>query len=122
MGELVVPAELFVRVCDACGGVDDHPRHTFGGGDRGAFPHVRPEAVAAVLGNPDLSDDDKGRYVAELADLSTQALHYDCCRAHGCPKGTCDVLSAGAETLRGPVLRDHVAGFAAFTVPAQQEG
>ena len=43
------------------------------------------------------------------------ARHFDCCRTAGCPDGSCDVLTAGAEDLRGDDLRAHL------TDPAKQE-
>jgi hypothetical protein len=120
MGDLVVPVEHPTRVCDACGGVDDHPRHTYGGHGSGRFQSARPEAVAAVLGNTALSDEEKALHVADLTDLSSLALHYDCCRSMGCPTGTCDVLTTGVEEQRGGELRGHIGGFSPFTIPAEE--
>jgi hypothetical protein len=116
MGDLVVPAEHPVRVCDVCGGVDDHPRHVLAGGDKGSWPVVNEAAVAAVLANEALSPEEKAHHVADLVDTTSQYRHYDCCRAVGCPTGTCDVLTVGAEHLRGPELRDHIGTHEPFTI------
>jgi hypothetical protein len=116
MGDLVVPDEHPTRVCDVCGGVDSHPRHILAGGDKGSFPHVHEHAVAAVLANDALTADEKAHHVADLVDTTAQYRHYDCCRSVGCPTGTCDVLTVGAEDLRGAELRDHIGTHEPFTI------
>lgn len=40
--------------------------------------------------------------------------HMDCCRAGGCPDGSCDVVTAGAEELRGVELLDHIKEVGSF--------
>jgi hypothetical protein len=98
-----------LKVCDVCGGVDDHPRHSFlgtvGGGDLITRP--APEIVDRVINMAPL--DQRARLVAELLDTTTTDRHPDCCRTVGCPTGDCDRLTAGAEHLRGAELVDHLA-------------
>lgn len=93
-----------VRVCDICGGVDDHPRHVLGGSDPGAFPVVNRDAVRSVMRNADLTDDVKEQAVGDLSDMSSQYRHMDCCRAVGCPTGDCDRV----PDLRGSDLVDAI--------------
>jgi hypothetical protein len=96
-----------IRMCDSCGGVDDHPRHVFayalGDGStpaavgRKALENARaisPEVETAVL--------------YEVQDSRTTMKHMDCCRADGCPDGTCNLVTQGAESLKGLELVDHL--------------
>lgn len=54
--------------------------------------------------------DDHPRHVIEDGGDPKVALHMDCCRARGCPDGTCDIITAGAESLRGAKLLAHIQG------------
>lgn len=78
-----------LRICQECGGVDDHPRHVQGlppGSTHGApsakfldsLPDGTPAAAIALLLNP--------------AQISR---HHDCCAALGC------VLCAETEKING---------------------
>lgn len=92
-----------VRMCDSCGGVDDHPRHVvaFAVGDG-----VTDTGVAATaLKN---AGDDFEVVLAQVQDTSTVMKHMDCCRADGCPDGTCDEVTQGAEDKRGDALVKHL--------------
>lgn len=95
-----------LRVCDLCGGVDDHPRHVIAGPDRDRFPRVPDKIVDQVLANAPAAD--RGRLLRDLMDSGSSDRHMDCCRAHGCPDGSCDQLTAGAEDLRGAELLQHL--------------
>lgn len=95
-----------LQVCDACGGVDDHPRHHIGGGQAGVYDAPRPGVVAQVAINA--PEADRERLLAELLDTGTRSLHLDCCRAAGCPTGDCDTRTSGAEDLRGAKLLEHL--------------
>lgn len=55
-------------------------------------------------------EDDHPRHVHGTADGGTQMRHMDCCRAAGCPDGTCELVTAGAEELRGDALVQHLTG------------
>jgi hypothetical protein len=85
-----------LRVCDLCGGVDDHPRHVLTG----------VEMIARVL--EQAPAEEAARLVRELVDTGSQDRHMDCCRAAGCPAGTCGPQTAGAEDLRGGDLLAHL--------------
>lgn len=111
-----------LRVCDACGGVDDHPRHAIlGAPDQFAAPD--PELVETVLANIEALGEAaapaRGRLLRDLMSLATVDLHMDCCRARGCPTGACDQVTAGAEDARGADLLAHVAALpSTVTEPA----
>jgi hypothetical protein len=64
----------------------------------------RPVRDCDVCG---ISDTDP-RHVVGLDDGGTQTRHMDCCRDEGCPDGTCDEATAGAEELRGDALVEHL--------------
>lgn len=98
-----------LRVCDACGLVDDHPRHTMAGGSPDIFERPLPLIVRKVSNAVhNLPDEDAERLMAELLDGGSTDLHLDCCRARGCPTGECDTRTAGAETKRGAALVKHL--------------
>jgi hypothetical protein len=97
-----------LRVCDLCGGVDDHPRHVLAGGVADAYGPPSQEIVARVL--EQAPPEESARLVRELFDTSSQDRHLDCCREAGCPAGTCAEVTAGAEHLRGADLLDHLTG------------
>lgn len=94
-----------LRICDVCGGVDDHPRHVLAAGI-GEIP-VNQANLAKVLGDDSLSADDKARIVADIVDTTTQLRHMDCCRSVGCPDGSCNSLPEG---LTGAALVEHITG------------
>ena len=95
-----------LRVCDLCGGVDDHPRHVLAGGDPDAFPRPTPEMVRQVL--EAAPADQADRLLGDLLDTGTSDRHMDCCRTAGCPDGSCNAVTAGAEDLRGADLLNHL--------------
>src|SRR5437016_1991231 len=95
-----------LRVCDLCGGVDDHPRHVVAGAIRDTFPRVSDDIVDRVLANA--PDEHKGRLLRDLLDTASSDRHLDCCREAGCPDGSCGVVTAGAEHLTGADLLDHL--------------
>jgi len=94
-----------LRVCDLCGAVDDHPRHVIAGTVDGTF---RPsdDALARVLAES--PEDQRAELVRSLLDTTSSDRHLDCCRDAGCPDGSCDVRTAGAEGLTGADLLDHL--------------
>jgi hypothetical protein len=53
-------------------------------------------------------EDDHPRHVTALADGGTLMRHMDCCREAGCPDGSCDEVTQGAEKLRGDELVQHL--------------
>jgi len=94
-----------LRVCDLCGGVDDHPRHVLTGQK---FEKPGPGIVAKVLANA--PEAERVRLVDELLDTNASDRHMDCCRVAGCPEGVCGPQTAGAEELRGGALLAHLMG------------
>lgn len=92
-----------VRMCDLCGGVDDHPRHVFAHdvGDGVTDPDIAALAVKNAGANA-------AAIIAHIQDFSTTMRHMDCCREAGCPDGTCNEVTAGAENLRGNALVKHL--------------
>jgi hypothetical protein len=97
-----------LRVCDLCGGVDDHPRHVVLGGP-GPVVVVDPPTeaiVAAVVAAA--PPDDVARLLRELYDTTASDRHLDCCRAAGCPDGTCNTQIAGADGKTGADLLQHL--------------
>jgi hypothetical protein len=91
-----------LRICDVCGGVDDHPRHSHVEAP-GVVP-VNQEHLTKVIADESLSAADRARIVADIVDTTTQLRHMDCCRAVGCPDGTCNVL----PPVTGAALLDHI--------------
>src|ERR1044072_811415 len=94
-----------VRMCDECGGVDDHPRHVYATvvGDSVTDPEVADKALKNA-------GDASAAILAQIMDTSTVVRHMDCCREAGCPDGTCDQVTAGAEDSRGYDLVKHLTG------------
>ena len=97
------------RPCDLCGAVDDHPRHVLatGAGDPLADPH--PGIIVMVAATV-IEDPDRDAVMGVLLDRTTAVRHLDCCRAAGCPDGSCATQTAGAETARGADLLAHLTG------------
>jgi hypothetical protein len=93
-----------IRMCDSCGGVDDHPRHVFAGspGDGLTVATIGAVAIEAA------PDEHKAAIIAQVQDTTTTMRHMDCCRAAGCPDGTCAQVTAGAEDKRGAALVKHL--------------
>lgn len=99
-------AERPLRLCDKCGALDDHPRHVIsvGSGDNTPTPDFQRKVMDLVAGDADRMT----LAVRELLDTSTTMKHMDCCRADGCPDGTCNIVTAGAGALRGDDLVAHL--------------
>jgi hypothetical protein len=95
-----------LQVCDLCGGVDDHPRHSFAGFLADAFPAPDPAIVAKVAKAAPAADQE--RLVAEVLDTGTTSRHKDCCRQAGCPTGECDTQLDGWDGAVGKGLLTHI--------------
>ena len=100
-----------LHVCDACGGVDDHSRHSFvgmanPGADQETYPPPNLEVVQSVMDLiRDFDHDTGSRLLADLMDRTITDRHRDCCRAAGCPSGECDYIAElGGGDLRGAEL------------------
>jgi hypothetical protein len=99
-----------VRVCDVCGGIDDHPRHVIAG-DPGTHAPSPAIVRAVVDGGQAYPPEVANALLEDLLDTSSQNRHLDCCRSVGCPGGSCDVageLVDGAAGLRGADLLAHL--------------
>jgi hypothetical protein len=94
-----------IRVCDTCGLIDDHPRHTIGA-DPNRDDSPDKDVIAKVLGS-DHPEEVKALAIAQLIEPGLYR-HLDCCRVAGCPDGTCNTQTAGAEELRGGALLAHL--------------
>lgn len=109
-----------LRICDLCGGLDDHPRHVIAQAP-GSVP-VSREHLAAVLGDTSLDAETKTQLAVDITDTSIQQRHMDCCREAGCPDGSCDAIAAtGAESLRGEALLKHLTSGKIDNIGAQSE-
>lgn len=99
-----------LKVCDVCGGVDDHPRHVIAGSVADTFDPVDPEIVAKVVANAarQTAEDGVNRLIADLLDRSSQERHMDCCAEVGCPTGTCGEVMHAAGSRRGAALLKHI--------------
>lgn len=102
-----------IKVCDRCGGVDDHPRHIQAGTVAGEtpFPAARDEVLEAVLVNVEklgLDAKDRARLVRDLTDQTSTEKHIDCCAADGCL--TCAPQVSGADGKTGKAMLDHIQG------------
>lgn len=94
-----------LRVCDLCGGVDDHPRHVIAGTERDAFTRPSDEILNKVL---DVAPaEERARLVQDLVDTTSSDRHLDCCAAAGCPTGTCGPQVADAPGV-GVQMLDHL--------------
>jgi hypothetical protein len=95
-----------LQVCDLCGGVDDHPRHSFAGFQAETYAAPDPAIVAKVA--QAAPDADRERLVAEVLDTGTTSRHKDCCRTAGCPTGDCDTQLDGWNGTAGKALLTHL--------------
>lgn len=101
------------RVCDACGNVDDHPRHVIAGSPAGTYTQPAPEVVNRVVETAPAEH--RARLLGELMDTTSLDLHLDCCRERGCPlpaddPHNCANRTAGVEAKRGKALLTHLEG------------
>jgi hypothetical protein len=94
-----------LRVCDLCGGVDDHPRHVIAGTEKGAVPAPSDEIIGKVADAAPPAE--RGRLMRELMDTSSSDRHLDCCAASGCPTGTCGPQVADAPGV-GRKMLEHL--------------
>lgn len=96
-----------LRVCDLCGGVDDHPRHVTAGTVDGAF-HPSDGALDRVL--TEAPENQRAELVRALLDTTSSDRHLQCCHAAGCAHPTCAV--AAESGLTGSALLDHLVNLA----------
>jgi hypothetical protein len=112
------------RVCDECGGVDDHPRHSF----TGEIPDVHPvndpvrqvmlDSLATLGKAGKITMEQALRIGADFEDTTSADYHIDCCANRGCPKaGTVDGCDLRVKVWNGKTGTGMVA--AAMTVREQ---
>lgn len=102
------------RVCDLCGGVDDHPRHVIAGVAADAHPvdesleQAVADSLADLVNEGAISMADAMRISGDFHDTTSSDRHKDCCAAAGCPTGTCgpQVQASGGKT--GDALRRSI--------------
>lgn len=99
-----------LRSCDACGIIDDHPRHVFDALNSGMEFAVNTDAVQAAYDNKDLDGRTLVTIVRDLEDVSVIQRHMDCCREAGCPTGDCDSMPKKMHELRGYALVEAITG------------
>jgi hypothetical protein len=95
-----------LQVCDACGGVDDHPRHVIAGSAGAITGTPTPEIIRKVMTSA--PDEDSDRLIADLLDTGSLTLHRDCCRDQGCPTGECATLLEGWNGKPGAAMLNHI--------------
>jgi len=104
------------RVCDICGGVDDHPRHSFSGVINDNWP-VDESLSGTVSANAEqafhdglVSFEEANAIICAYGDTTSTDRHIDCCASAGCPlAGTidgCDIRAARAAGGTGQVMVD----------------
>lgn len=98
--------DRIVRMCDLCGGVDDHPRHMF---DHTATGDGVTDASVMSIALDNAPDPIAREGVLNhFRDNSTTLRHMDCCREAGCPDGSCDYVTKGATDKKGAALIKHI--------------
>ena len=66
----------------------------------------RPVRFCDICGQ----EDDHPRHVIAQENGTVSMRHMDCCREAGCPDGSCQEVTAGAESLQGDELVAHLTG------------
>lgn len=94
-----------LKVCDSCGGVDDHPRHVVAGAEPGAAVVGPPTEYMVEKVLEAAPPEDRARLLRDLMDTSSSEHHIDCGAAAGCP--ACVPQAAGAPGPGQPML-DHL--------------
>lgn len=101
-----------LRVCDLCGGVDDHPRHVITASTPGDhFERPSDDTLARVIDAAPAEH--RARLISELLDTGSTDRHLDCCAAAGCPlpdgdPNRCDARLDGARGATGKRLLAHL--------------
>jgi hypothetical protein len=87
-------SERPLRLCDLCGGLDDHPRHVIDGVTIGR-PSNETLEMFDLSGAPATA-------IEQLFNPSVRVRHIDCCAAAGCP--VCQATEKATEGKRGEEL------------------
>lgn len=93
-------SERRLRLCDVCGGLDDHPRHVTG------LPPGATEGTPSTEFLDSLASGAPVSAIAELMNPQTIVRHMDCCAANGCE--LCAATEHDNGERRGQELIDHL--------------
>jgi hypothetical protein len=100
---------LIARVCDLCGGVDDHPRHVIAGQQPDTYAAPHGDIIRKVLtATADLPQAEQDHLLGDLVDTTSSDRHLDCCAAAGCPTDTCGPQVATAKGKTGKAMMSHL--------------
>ncbi|HEX2550885.1 MAG TPA: hypothetical protein VHK64_04765 [Nocardioidaceae bacterium] len=94
-----------LRVCDLCGGVDDHPRHVITSNGVTVVEAPSEDIVNKVLDAA--PKEERARLLRDLQDTTTSDRHLDCCAEAGCPTDTCGPQVRDAPGV-GKKMLDHL--------------
>lgn len=89
-----------LRLCDVCGGLDDHPRHVTGLAPGSTEGTPSQEFLDSLAPGAPVSA------IAELMNSQTIVRHMDCCAAQGCT--ICAQTEVDYGQRRGQELIDHL--------------
>lgn len=92
------------RMCDVCGGVDDHPRHVFACAEGECL--IDDEIALLALTNA--GEQHSRAILAQIRDTATSIRHMDCCAQAGCPDGSCETILQSAGDKRGQALVNYL--------------
>jgi hypothetical protein len=103
-----------LRVCDSCGAVDDHPRHSPVGAEPGHTATSGPSDAVIARVTAEAPPEELGRLLRDLMDTTTVDKHLDCCVADGCPlpaddPSNCNNRLRGSDGATGADLLAHLA-------------
>lgn len=90
-----------LRLCDVCGGLDDHPRHVTTHAPDSTDGRPTADIVAATDGKTIPSG-----ALIDFASRTVSVRHMDCCAAQGCE--VCTETEAANGGKRGQKLIDHL--------------
>lgn len=85
-----------LRLCDVCGGLDDHPRHVQ------SIAKSEPDALPSPEFLDSLGTNVPASAIALLMNPRTRIRHHDCCAANGC------VVCTRTEALNGGARGDEL--------------
>jgi hypothetical protein len=103
MAELIGDRPL--RGCEACGAVDDHPKHSVLVAPDDPAGVLKPEILQMLLDNGI-----SAAALIEIQDTQTVLRHVDCCAAKGCPTGICEKSIQGWDGTTGLGMMEHLEG------------
>lgn len=103
-----ISKDRLLRVCDECGGVDDHPRLVIAGTDALDSPRPSEDVINAVLESAPVEE--RGRLLADLMDRESVTLHHDCAALSGRGGDVSAQIAAAADGKTGKAVFALVTG------------